>query len=400
MNRWRQVVEVLNQPFTGPALAMTTGAATGVPTLQRRGDRALCLSALSTSRLLLCAEPQFSYGPAAGTVAGGPVHTPLGALMWCTDRPEWQVPAASVGSSATPQLRGSRPRHAGRDRGVRFEAAGAAGMVSGGRGTSALSHPLVGGAPGHRRRAVAASDRGAGVRTRVLRAATSVRFCWHDPVCYASDPRLRIWLVGRDGSGNRSLHRQEPGQWVSHRLPGPGELAFVDQPNGVRASDVMTGRVLTLANFGAWQAEPSPDGGSMVADSNPSDIGLRLFTVSPGGPLCGQRLPPLSATEGALPLLQWAGLCLRAPAHPSAPLLSRLLPRTEPVTVCYRGWMNRYQGLLPSAKFGYGYSEVEKLCPTSAVQLGVLLISEPYPCRLVLCGLSDTLGLLDCVMLP
>ena len=157
--------------------------------LRRRGDRALCLSALSTPRLLLCSEPQFSYGPpAAGTVAGGPVHTPLGALVRCTDRPEWQVPAASVGSSATPQLRGSRSRHAGRDRGVRFEAAVAAGMVSGGRGTSALSHPLVSGAPGHRRRAVAASDRSAGVWTRVLGAATSVQFCWHDPVCYASDP--------------------------------------------------------------------------------------------------------------------------------------------------------------------------------------------------------------------
>ncbi|MDE0528757.1 MAG: hypothetical protein OXH85_08710 [Truepera sp.] len=55
-----------------------------------------------------------------------------------------------------------------------------------------------------------------------------------------------------DGSGNRSLYQQEPGQWVSHRLPGPGELAFVDQPDGVRASDVMTGRVLTLADFSAW----------------------------------------------------------------------------------------------------------------------------------------------------
>ncbi|MDE0528758.1 MAG: hypothetical protein OXH85_08715 [Truepera sp.] len=76
MNRWRQVVDqVLNQPFTGPALAVTAGAATGMPTLQRRGDWALCLSARSTPQLLLCSEPQFSYGPAAGTVAGGPVHT-------------------------------------------------------------------------------------------------------------------------------------------------------------------------------------------------------------------------------------------------------------------------------------------------------------------------------------
>ena len=112
-------------------------------------------------------------------------------------------------------------------------------------------------------------------------------------------PRV-TWLVGRDGSGNRSLCRQEPGQWVSHRLPGPGELAFVDQPNGVRASDVMMGRVLALADFSAWQAAPSPDGGSMVAgsDTRISACSSSPVVVSPGGPLCGQRLPPLSATEG------------------------------------------------------------------------------------------------------
>ena len=173
------------------------------------------------------------------------------------------------------------------------------------------------------------------------------------------------------------------------RLPGPGELAYVDQPNGVRASDVMTGRVLTLADLSAWQAEPSPDGGSMVADSNPSDIGSS--SPEPGRrTLWAAAASAVGDRRGVLPLLQWAGLWLRAPAHPSAALLSRLLPRTEPVTVCYRGWTNRYRGLLPLAKFGYGCAEVERLCPASAVQSGVLLISKPYPYRLVLCGLSDT----------
>lgn len=70
------------------------------------------------------------------------------------------------------------------------------------------------------------------------------------------------------------------------------------------------------------------------------DIGLQLFTGcgEPGRPTLwaaaasavGDRGGPFSCSSGRVS-------SLRIPAHPSAPLLSRLLPRTEPVTVCYRG---------------------------------------------------------------
>ena len=76
---------------------MTAGAATGMATLQRRGDRALCLSAyplnITTSALFRATVQLRPSGCSGRTVAGGPVHTLPDALVRCTDRPEWQVPA-------------------------------------------------------------------------------------------------------------------------------------------------------------------------------------------------------------------------------------------------------------------------------------------------------------------
>lgn len=223
VNRWRQVVDqVLNQPFTGPALAMTAGAATGMPTLQRRGDRALCLSAYplsTTTSALFRATVQLRPSGCSGrTVASGPVYLP-GALVRCTDRPEWQVPAASVGSSATSQLRGSRSRHAGGDRGVRFEAAGAAGMVSGGRGTSALSHRAV------------CLDTAAGPSLLVTEAREFGRgFCGRSPACSFAGttpscllrqrPRVTD-LAGRPGRQRQPLAVPSLGSGSATGYPAP-----------------------------------------------------------------------------------------------------------------------------------------------------------------------------------
>ena len=80
LNRWRQVVDqVLNQPFTGPALAMTAGAATGMPPLQRRGDRALGLSVYplnTTTSALFRATVQLR--PSGWHRSGRPCSHPAG----------------------------------------------------------------------------------------------------------------------------------------------------------------------------------------------------------------------------------------------------------------------------------------------------------------------------------
>lgn len=150
------------------------------------------------------------------------------------------------------------------------------------------------------------------------------------------------------------------------------------------------------------------------------DIGLQLFTVSPGGILCGQCLR-YRRPKGPFPRSSGQVFWIRAPPHP---LLKQTFAsdRTGHSRICEVGvrreselggdrWRTsvvagfaagvdeQLPGLASVSEVRYGCSEMERLCPASAVR-GGLLISKPYPCRLVLCGLSDTLGLLDCVMLP
>ena len=173
---------------------------------------------------------------------------------------------------------------------IRFDAMSmrATGMVSGGMGTTALSHDdrwwavRVNTAEGP---SLVVIDLERGVSEEILRAPAigHMQFCPNDPdlLLYAGDPRERIWLINRDGSVNRLLYRQRPMQWITHEvwLSGTSELAFVDWPNGVRAVDAATGRVRVIADFNAWHAAPSPDGLSMVADTNHPDIGLQLFST-------------------------------------------------------------------------------------------------------------------------
>lgn len=173
---------------------------------------------------------------------------------------------------------------------VRFDAVSmrAAGMVSGGMGTTALSYDdrwwavriNTSGGP-----SLVVVDLHRGTAETILQAPTigHLQFSPHDSrvLSYAGDPRDRLWLIHRDGHNNRRLYRQRPMQWVTHEiwLPESQELAFVDWPHAVRAIDVTTGNVRTLAAFNAWHAAPSPDGSVMVADTKQPDIGLQLFSV-------------------------------------------------------------------------------------------------------------------------
>ena len=60
---------------------------------------------------------------------------------------------------------------------------------------------------------------------------------------YAGPLKDRVWVINRDGTGNRRLYQRAPGEWITHEvwLPGRRELAFVDWPKGIRAIHVDSG---------------------------------------------------------------------------------------------------------------------------------------------------------------
>lgn len=112
------------------------------------------------------------------------------------------------------------------------------------------------------------------------------QFCPDDPevLFYAGPLTDRVWLIDRDGTDNRRLYERDPGEWITHEtwIPGRRELAFVDWPNGIRAVDVDTGTERRVTDFNAWHAACSPDGTTMVADTNFPDVGLQLFDPRDG----------------------------------------------------------------------------------------------------------------------
>jgi oligogalacturonide lyase len=113
-----------------------------------------------------------------------------------------------------------------------------------------------------------------------------MQFCPDDSdlLFYAGPLTDRVWLVRRDGTGNRRLYERAPGQWITHEawIPGTREVGFVDWPRGMQAVHVDTGAVRPVTSFNAWHAIASPDGRRMVADTNFPDIGIQMFDPRDG----------------------------------------------------------------------------------------------------------------------
>jgi len=132
------------------------------------------------------------------------------------------------------------------------------------------------------------------------------QFCPDDPslIFYAGPLIDRLWLVNRDGTGNRRLwQREHKHQWITHEswLRGRRELAFVDWPNGMRAIHVGTGALRWITRFPAWHAHPDDSGSWIVCDTNFPDRGIHKFLV--GDNQAEKLCEPRSSSIGT----HWAG---------------------------------------------------------------------------------------------
>jgi len=111
---------------------------------------------------------------------------------------------------------------------------------------------------------------------------------------YAGPYHARIWVVKRDGTGNRLAFRRDEKkkQWIVHEtwLPGTREILTTDWPHGMIGVNVDTGAVRKVTSFPAWHPMVNRTGSLMVADTTYPDIGLHLFDPRNGigapRPLC------------------------------------------------------------------------------------------------------------------
>lgn len=186
------------------------------------------------------------------------------------------------------------------------------GMVGAAMGTTALSHDdqywavkfNVG-----KEANLAVVDTTTGKSKVILRRDTIAHLQFNPDdnnlIFYAGPLTDRVWVVQRDGRGNRRLYQRTPGQWITHEtwIPGTRELAITDWPNGVRAIHVDTGAQRQVCTFNAWHPVSNRLGTRMVADTNFPDIGLQLFDARDG---IGMPIPiayPEASSMGA----HWAG---------------------------------------------------------------------------------------------
>ena len=103
---------------------------------------------------------------------------------------------------------------------------------------------------------------------------------------YAGPYRDRMWVIHRDGSGNRLAYKRDAAkkEWIVHEvwMPGRRELVTVNWPHGMIGVDIDTGAVRCVTSFNAWHAMVNRDGSLTVADTHYPDIGLQLFDPRDG----------------------------------------------------------------------------------------------------------------------
>ena len=95
-----------------------------------------------------------------------------------------------------------------------------------------------------------------------------------------------MWVVNRDGSGNRLVYRRDERkrEWIVHETwrPGSRELLVSNWPHGMIGVDVDSGTVRPVCSFNAWHAAVNSSGTCLCADTTFPDRGLQLFSALDG----------------------------------------------------------------------------------------------------------------------
>jgi oligogalacturonide lyase len=102
---------------------------------------------------------------------------------------------------------------------------------------------------------------------------------------YAGPFDERIWVINRDGTGNRLVYKrdQTKKEWIVHETwrPGPAgtprEIVTTHWPHGVIGIDIDSGAVRQVCTFNAWHPSINRQGTRMCADTTFPDRGLMLF---------------------------------------------------------------------------------------------------------------------------
>lgn len=208
-----------------------------------------------------------------------------------------------------------------------------AGMVGAAMGTTSLSHddrywavPVKVGA----RFRLIVIDTATGAHEAILEADTIGHPEFHPSdsmlLRYAGSHEQRIWVIHRDGTGNRLVYERKPlakpGQyeWIVHETWNPSfaeategkpasilkpetrhlkpgarrvprrEIITATWPRGCIGIDIDTGAVRPVCGFNAWHPSINRQGTLMCTDTTFPDIGLQLFDPRGGGgapyPLC------------------------------------------------------------------------------------------------------------------
>jgi oligogalacturonide lyase len=101
---------------------------------------------------------------------------------------------------------------------------------------------------------------------------------------YAGPYHRRLWVIQRDGSGNRLIYQRRGTEWIVHETwrPGTRELITANWPHGCLGIDSDTGAVRRVCSFNAWHPSINRQGTLMCADTTFPDRGLQLFDPRDG----------------------------------------------------------------------------------------------------------------------
>jgi len=115
---------------------------------------------------------------------------------------------------------------------------------------------------------------------------------------YAGPYWARLWVIGRDGGGNRLVYERDAArkEWIVHESwrAGSREIVSTNWPHGVIGVDVDTGGVRKVCSFSAWHPAINRQGTLMCADTTFPDRGLQIFD-----PLDGVGRPSTLCLSGS-----------------------------------------------------------------------------------------------------